>query len=220
VTRSRVSKHFSVLVVAAGALGAVACGATQPQGFEVPSIAASGEAPARKPDAVVVERPPAMPGSAASRADARGVVALREPLGGDAVRDLVFALVDAWQRESIEALASLLTNDAGPFEGRARGRGVLVESWRQRMRAHAYGRLAGSDLVRPERIEHWDADELGASGAPARPPELRTGEVYVRVPLEVTRLAGEKLFGDVLVLALRREDGKYKIAAYGEVDLP
>jgi hypothetical protein len=187
--------------------------------IDAPSIALSEEAPPRKPDAVVVEPPPAMP-SAASRAEARGVVALREPLGGDAVRDLVFSLIDAWQRESIDALASLLTNDAGPFEGRARGRAALIESWRQRMRAHPYGRLAGADLVHPERIEHWDSDELGSSGAPPRPPELRPGELYVRVPLEVTRVAGEKFFGDVVVLALRREDGKYKIAAYGEVDVP
>jgi hypothetical protein len=173
----------------------------------------------RKPDGVVVEPPPAMPVIAA-RAEARGVVALREPLGGDAVRDLVSSLVEAWQRESIEALAALLTTDAGPFEARARGRGVLVEGWRQRLRAHPYGKLAGADMVRPERIEHWDVDDLAAANAPARPPDMRVGEVFVRVPLEVNRVAGEKFFGDVIVLLLRREDGKYRIAAYGEIDAP
>jgi hypothetical protein len=228
VTRTRASKLCEVRAPGGAALAvtlvtliawSVSCGATRIATIEAPSLAPSGDAPHRKPDAVVVEPPPAMP-SAAARAEARGVVALREPLGDDAVRDLVLSLVDAWQRESIDALSSLLTPDAGPFEARARGRAALIESWRQRMRAHPYGRLAGADMVRPERIEHWDLDELAWSNAPARPPDMRPGEVYVRVPLEVTRLAGEKLFSDVIVLVVRREDAKYRIVAYGEVDLP
>ncbi len=173
----------------------------------------------RKPDAVVVEPPPAMP-STTSRAYARGVVALREPLGSDAVRELVSALVDAWERESLDALTALLTADAGPFEARARGRAPLVEGWRQRLRAHPYGRLATMEVVHPERVERWEAEDLGGPDAPARPPDMRPGELYVRVPLEVCRIAGEKLFGDVIVLLLRREEGKYRIAAYGEVDAP
>jgi hypothetical protein len=36
----------------------------------------------------------------------------------------------------------------------------------------------------------------------------------------VTHVAGEKLFSDVIVLVLRREDGKFRIAAYGEMDVP
>jgi hypothetical protein len=203
----------------------VGCGAARAPSVDVPALpsqlAPSGSAdpPVRKPDGVVVEPPPALP-TVAARAEARGVVALREPLGGDAVRDLVSSLIEAWQRESLDALTALLTTDAGPFESRGRGRSVLVEAWRQRLRAHPYGKLAGADLVRPERVEHWDLDELSAADAPARPPDMRPGEVYVRVPLEVTRIAGEKYFGDVIVLLLRREDGKYRIAAYGEVDAP
>jgi hypothetical protein len=158
--------------------------------------------------------------SATARAEARGVVALREPLAGDAVRDLVSGLMDAWQRESLEALSSLLTPDAGPFEARARGRAAVVEGWRQRLRAHPYGRLAGMELVRPERIERWDADDFGSADAPARPPDMRPGELYVRVPLEVSRIAGEKFFGEVIVMLVRREEGRYRIAAYGEVDSP
>jgi hypothetical protein len=173
----------------------------------------------RRPDGVVLEPPPALP-KATTRADARGVVALREPVGGDAVRDVVLAVVDAWQRESIEQLLSLLTNDAGPIEARSRGRGALVESWRQRLRAHEYHRLAGIDLVHAERIERYDWDDLSAPDTPPRPPEMRPDELYVRVPFEVTRVAGERLFGDLMLLLLRREEGQYKITAYGEVDGP
>ncbi len=164
-----------------------------------------------------MEPPPAMPVPAA-HAEAHGVVALREPLSSDAVVDVVRALMDAWQRESLEALGALLTADAGPIESRARGRASLVESWRQRMRAHPYRRLEGLQLVRPERIEHYAYDELGVADAPARPAGMREGEIYVRVPLEVTQVAGEKYFDDVIVLLLRREEGGYRIAAYGEAD--
>jgi hypothetical protein len=86
------------------------------------------------------------------------------------------------------------------------------------MRAHPYARLAGVEIVRLERVERWESDDLGAPEAPARPTDMRPGETYVRVPLETGRIAGERFFGDVIVLLVRREDGRYKIVAYGEVD--
>jgi len=171
----------------------------------------------RRPDAVVVEPPPAIP-EPAERADARGVVVLRAPLGGDAVRDLVMGVVDAWQRESLDQLVALLTSDAGPIEARSRGRAALVELWRQRLRAHEYRRLSGVDLVHEERIERYAWDDLSAPDSPARPPDMRPEELYVRVPIEVTRVAGERLFGDVMLVLLRREEGKYMISAYGEAE--
>jgi hypothetical protein len=144
---------------------------------------------------------------------------LRVPLAQDAVADLVRFFIEAWQRESIDTLAGLLTPDAGPIEARGRGNRALVESWRQRLRAHGYARLAGVEVVRPDRIERWETEELGFSGAPARPPEMRAGELLVRVPVEVPAIAGERLFGDQIVLIVRRDDGRLKIAAYGEPDL-
>lgn len=166
---------------------------------------------------MVVEPLPAIP-APTERAEARGVVALREPLGGDAVRDLVVAVLEAWQRESIDQLAALLTADAGPIESRSRGRTALLETWRQRLNAHEYERLAGVELVRLDRIERFTWDDLSMPDSPARPPEMQPEELYVRVPVEVTRVAGERLFGDTIVVLLRREEGSYKISAYGEVE--
>jgi len=166
---------------------------------------------------VVLEPPPALP-SVVERADTRGVIALREPLGGDALREVVLAVLEAWQRESVEQLMALLTNDAGPLEARSRGRATLVETWRQRMHTHEYHRLEGMTLVRVERIERYRWEDLSTPDSPPRPPEMHPDELYVRVPLEVTRIAGERLFGEHLLLLLRREEGKYKIAAYGESD--
>jgi hypothetical protein len=198
----------------------VACrtGAPAREAAEVPRASAL-DPPPRRPDGIVVEPSPALP-TAGERANAEGIVALREPLRGDPVRDVVLAMVSAWQRESLDGLVALLTSDAGPIEARLRGRSALVESWRQRLHAHEYARLAGSELVRPERIERYDVDELRAADPNARGYELGPEEVFVRIPLEVTRVAGERLFGDVVIVILRREEGTYKIAAYGEIDAP
>jgi hypothetical protein len=146
------------------------------------------------------------------------VVALFEPAPDGAVADLLRAFVDAWSSESIDALAALLTTDAGPLDGRSRGRTALVESWRARLRAHPYARLAGTEVLRSDRIERWSDGELGAAGSPARPADMRPGEFLVRAPLEVTRIGNEKVFGDVIEMVLRAEDGKLRIAAYGETD--
>jgi hypothetical protein len=214
VTRIRTSKPSDALppLLLAGALLLAGCGAAPPP-LAAPST--DKDIP-RRPDAVVVEPPEAIP-PPASRAEAQGVVTLREPLAADAVREIVEQLTDAWKKQSLEALVALLTSDAGPIEGRGHGRGPLVEAWRQRLRTHEYSRLAGTEIVRLDRIERWTYDELGSSDAPARPADMRAGEIYVRVPFEVTHLGSEKLFEDILELVLRREEGHYRIAAYGEV---
>lgn len=191
-------------------------------GWPVPQTSSPAESlePPRRPDAVSIDLPPALP-IPVERAACGGVVALREPLADHAVTDVVLALLHAWEYESIDELVDLLTDDAGPIEARGRGRGALVDSWRQRLRLHEYHLLAGMDLVHPQRIERYGWNDLSAPRANPRPPDMRPDELYVRVPLEVTRVAGDHLFGSVLLLLLRRHgDGGYKIAAYGEIDAP
>ena len=178
----------------------------------------SAEPPPRRPDGVVLEPPAALPGPT-RRADANGVVALREPLSSDLVAEVVEAMADAWERGQLEELVALLATDAGPLDGRTRGRTALVESWRQRLRAHDYARLVNVEIVRRDRIAHWEWDELGGPDSPARPRDMRPGEILVRAPIEVTHFGGERLFGDAMVLIVRPEDRKLKVVAYGEVDL-
>lgn len=143
---------------------------------------------------------------------------LREPADRSAVAQLVQAFFEAWEGGSLDSLVGLLAPDAGPLEGRSRGRTALAEQWRQRLQAHDYARLQGVELVRPERIERWTWDELDAPLAPARPIDMQPGEVYVRVPIEVTHVGGERLFGDVAVFVLRRSSGELRIASYGELE--
>ncbi|MGH7435496.1 MAG: hypothetical protein ACRENE_07460 [Polyangiaceae bacterium] len=196
-------------VFVCGACGHVAA----PPVIAPPSGSASAP---RAPDGVALDPPPALP-APASRAPAGGVAALRVPVSREAVAALLRSFFDAWSRESVDDLAELLAPDAGPLEARTRGSRALVDAWRQRMRTHEYGRLAGVEMVRPERIERWEADELGAEGAPPH-VDARPGELTVRAPVETTTVAGERLFGDEVVMLVRAEGGKLKIEAYAEVE--
>lgn len=162
--------------------------------------------------------PPAARPVPIDRASTRTIVSLREPEDRASVVQLVKSFFEAWEGASLDALLALLAPDAGPLEGRSRGRVALAELWRQRLQAHDYSRLLGVELVRPERIERWTWDELDAPLAPARPADMRPGEVYVRVPIEVTHVGGERFFGDVAVIVLRRAGSGLRIASYGELE--
>jgi len=152
------------------------------------------------------------------RGRTQAIVTLREPEDRASVARLVKSFFEAWQDASLDALLALLSPDAGPLEGRSHGRSALAELWRQRLQAHDYSRLLGVELVRPERIERWTWDDLEAPLAPARPADMQPGEVYVRVPIEVTHVGGERLFGDVAVMVLRRGGRGLRIASYGELE--
>ena len=199
-------------------MGSVSCSRLGPEPASpvTPASPAVVQAPARAPDGVVIDPPPILPAPVA-RSRAQGVISLREPPAHDAVVELVRAFLDGWQRESLETLLGLSTPDAGLIDGPDHGHAALVESWRQRLRAHDYGRLAGTELVAPERIERWEWDELGTPDTPARPSGMRPGEILVRAPLEVTRVAGERVFGDVVTMVVKRQDGGLRITGYGEV---
>lgn len=169
----------------------------------------------RRPDGVVLEQPPAMP-APADRAPAKGVVALREPLADKDVEDVVRAYLRAFEREDDQALQELLATEAAPLGRPGTSRIHLMELWKAKMRNFEYQRLAGVEVARISQIEKYTYDTLGAPGTPPRPPEMKAGDLYVRVPIATPRIGSEQLFGDVLVLLLRREDGRLKIA--GQAD--
>ena len=145
-----------------------------------------------------------------------GVAALREPLADKDVDDIVQSYVRAFEREDENALVGLLAQDATNLGRTGSSRAQLVETWRTKMRSFEYQRLAGLEIARISQLERHTYETLGAPGAPPRPPEMRPGDLYVRVPIATPRIGSEQLFGDVLVLLLRREDGRLKIA--GQAD--
>lgn len=167
----------------------------------------------RHPDGVALEPTPALP-SPIDHADARGVVALREPLADKDVEDVVRAYIRAFEREDEQALIQLLATDAVPLGRPGTGKQQLIETWHTRLKSYEYQRLAGLDIARLSEIERQTYETMGASGS--RPPEMRAGDLYVRVPISTPRLGSEPLFGDFLVLLLRREDGRLKIAAQAD----
>lgn len=169
----------------------------------------------RRPDGVTLDPPPAMP-SASDRMDARGVIALREPFADKDVDDVVAAYVRAFEREDDVALVELLALDAVAIGRQGSTRQQLIESWRTKIKSFEYQRLAGLEVARLSQIERYTFETLGIVGAPPRPTEMRSGDLYVRVPMVTSRIGSEQLFGDVVVLLLRREDGRLKIA--GQAD--
>jgi hypothetical protein len=214
----RAKRPTAVGTLAVASVWALACGRATPEAATPATVAElPSSTAAREPDGVVIDAPPFLPAPLA-RDRAQGVVSLREPSARDAVVELVRAFLDGWQRESLDALLALASPDAGLIEGSDHGHAALVENWRQRLRAHDYARLAGAEMVLPEHIDRWEWDELGAPPKPARPPGMRPGEILVRAPLEVTRVGGERVFGDVVMMVLRRQDGGLRIAGYSEVD--
>jgi hypothetical protein len=223
---------------------AVACVATRPGGeraarsvtVEVPATDAPPVDPPRRPDGVVLEPAPAEP-APQDRVRAEGVVALREPLGGDAVATIVRALFRGFEREDAEALASLVTDDAtvlgAPRGSRGQsgqtgqtgqagqpGERSVLELWRARLRTFDYGRLAGAEVAQVDRIERFAYADLGGPGEPERPAEMQPGDLLARVPVATPRVGSEQLFGDAVVLLLRRDGRGFKIAGFGEENGP
>ena len=167
----------------------------------------------RRPDGVVLEPPAALP-AAQERGKTAAVLALREPAPEEDVDEVVRGYLGAFEREDVAALAGMLTQDAAPL-GRAGGRSQLVELWRSRMKSFEYQRLAGIEVARMSQLERRGYDGF-PPGGPPRPSEMRPSDVLVRVPIATPRVNGEQLFGDVLVLLLRREEGKLRIAGQSD----
>ena len=143
-------------------------------------------------------------------------MALREPLADKDVEEVARAYLRAFEREDEPALVQLLAQEASSLGRPGSSRQQLVEIWRTKLKSFEYQRLAGLEVARLSQMERHTFETLGLPGAPPRPPEMRPGDLYVRIPISTPRVGSEQLFGDVLVLLLRREDGRLKIA--GQAD--
>lgn len=168
----------------------------------------------RRPDGVVLEPPAALP-PAVDRAYATGVVALREPLADKDVDDVVRAYVRAFEHAELDTLKEMTARDAMTL-GRSGDRNQLIALWAAKLKSAEHSKVSGAETARIGAIEKHTFETLGDVGGMQRPSMMREGDVYVRVPISVPRTGSEPLFGDVLVLLLRREDGHLRIA--GQAD--
>ena len=206
---------FAPFAVVLGGAFASACGASGPSST-TPITATELPTAARRPDGVVIEPPAALP-AAGVRAEARGVVALREPVANDAVHALVKQILSGFEEKDPTSLEELLADDVAYYvAGRKLAKGQLLEEWRRRLSALDFSRLSGMEVVRFEKIQRFDYDELGGPGETPRPPEMVPGDLYVKVPIDITQLGGDKFFGDMWILVLRPDSGRLHIVALTE----
>jgi hypothetical protein len=191
-----------------------ACGAeTIPTAAEMP-------AEPRHPDGVVLEPAPAIP-DASDLANARGVVALREPLGDEAAKKTVHAYFVAFVHEDRNAIEKLLTDDIVELGTQGRtGKEALAAEWKARASSLEYGKLEGTTVEDLDDIQRYRYDDLGGAGRDSRPPEMRPSDILVRVRVLEARVQGERYFGDSITFLLRREGADYKIAGIEERDAP
>jgi hypothetical protein len=174
----------------------------------------------RHPDGVMLDPPSAIP-SAEDRAQARGVVALREPVGEEEPLRVVHDFIHGFVHVDREGLHQMLAEHATQLDAHGAGSAESLRAFFDlRLRSFDYTRLAGTEVYRVDQVERYAYDELGGGGARARPAEMREGDLLVRVPILTPHVGSDRLFGDVMVLLLRREEGRFKIAGYGEDNSP
>lgn len=179
----------------------------------------------RHPDGVLVEPAPAIPVAEEHGSAQAGVVALRQPISNEQIGETVHKYIHAFTEGERDGFDDLLDSDAVLFgdNGRSAPRTALLQSLRGRFQQHQQDYHAiHEDIARLDRLERWSSDDLGPFTDPPRPPEMRKGDVYVRVPLDPKLSAtGEPLFRNTLILLLRRgPDHTLHIAGLAETDSP
>jgi hypothetical protein len=159
-----------------------------------------------------VSAPPA-PRDRASAAD--GLVTLRTPLGVDRAVAVVEELFRKVVLEDGDGLDALFTRDPIATTGAPSGgptQSALL-FWQGRFRKLDYTKLAGEPIYREAELQIFRADDtLDALPHPAVHPEtLVEGDVVVRVPILTTRVGAERLFGDEMILWMRRDGDRFRI---------
>ena len=72
-------------------------------------------------------------------------------------------------------------------------------------------------MVDYDGLQRYGAEDLAIGGARlARPAAMQDGDLLLRVPIAVAQVAGERYFGDVVTMVIRRDGGRFVIAAIGE----
>jgi hypothetical protein len=179
---------------------------------------ADGEKIRRRPDGVAID-PISAPPPARDRATVgEGLVTLRTPLGVDralATVDELFRKIVLEDAEGLEALfapqAVSVTN--APPGGGSPGSTNALPLWQGRFRRLDYTKLAGEPLYREAEIQVFRPDDTldALPHTSVRPESLGENDVVLRVPVLTTRIGAERLFGDELVLWMRRDGDRYRI---------
>jgi hypothetical protein len=163
--------------------------------------------------------PVSAPPAARDRASAAdGMVTLRTPLGADRAIAAVEELFRRVVVEDGEGLEAVFFRDAvalstTPQSGGPGNNNNAIYFWQGRFRKLDYTKLAGEPIYREAEIQIFRAeDSVEALPHPAvRPEALGENDIVLRVPILTTRVGAERLFGDELVLWMRRDGERYRI---------
>jgi hypothetical protein len=195
------------------ASGSLGCASTSGR-----AAASEIEAGQRRPDGVAIDKT-SLPPKARDQAEAAdGLVTLRAPLGVDRAILAVNELFRKVVLEDTEGLESLFTRDAlavtttAPSAGPAQTPQAAL-FWQQRFRRLDYTKLAGETIFRPADLEIYRAeDALETPPHPAiRLDALNDNDVVIRVPVLTPHVGADRLFGDEIIVWLRREGDRYRI---------
>jgi hypothetical protein len=210
IRRSKASNaRFYALLIACLTASLSACGTSAKSPADVDER--------RRPDGVAID-PTSGPPPAADHGDsADRVVVLRSPLGVERALATLDELFHKITLEDEEGVTSLLTRDAMSIGSQQQnpmiGAPTLANFWRARMRKLDYTKLAGETVYQESDVEIYrPEDEVSAATNPIiQLDALSPGDLVLRVPLLSPRIGTDRLFGDELVVWMRREGDRYRI---------
>jgi hypothetical protein len=211
---TRSSKRSEPLVLQALILACIsACAAAPLKTRDAPPPETSG--------AVAVDPVPVLPRATDRALSSDGVATLRAPVPREAVAALVRRWFDAFHARDTSGLEPDLDETIVDLRTdyetvKPRSTFVLYEL-APRMKSAPFDQVDVDSMYRPQDVEVWAREELGLAGRPARPNAMQADDLLVRIPIAMTRLGSDVLFGDEVKLLLRRDGSKYRIRGYYEI---
>jgi len=206
---------YSALGTVAVACSVAASGACGRRAAPGPDFPTSSELPAapRRPDGVAVDPATELPPSSDAAQARTSLVVLRPPLPEKEARRLVAAFFRCIVGEDMDAMAELLTSDAVASARSRTSAPSLLEYWRGRTHHLKYHNLATQTVYSDAQVEIYRYDDLdgAAPGRPARSPAMGRSDLLVRVPIASVRAGSDRLFGDEILLVLRRDTDRFRI---------
>ena len=145
---------------------------------------------------------------------------LRPPVPDEVALALVARVFGAFHARSAQQIEPDVDDyvvDVTP-EGGSGGRPRASWIWelQNRLRTGAFDALDVDQMYRPSDVEIYGVEDLGLPGRPTRPASMGPDETLVRVPIATPRVGADVLFGDEILLLLRRDGARFKIRGYGE----
>lgn len=196
-------------------IGCVACGSQPDQALRTASDLPDQR---RRPDGVAVDPSTAPPAAKDVASTGDGLVTLRTPVGIEAALATIHTFFGAVVEEDADMLGSVLTRDAltsnpAMMGASPNGSPNAALFWAHRFRRLDYSKLAGEVVYRENDLEIYRAgDDLNLSPHPAvRLDALGAGDIVIRVPIATSRVGTDRLFGDEILVWLRRTGNDYKI---------